>query len=490
MAYAEEQVPPPTANKSSDACSPKSAVAEEQEERLPSLEDSLLPSSPTLDHSQGHWSDAELPLWDGYGFRPPPSMMRPQRPDAYRYDALWRAVGQVPYPQAWHHHQHSYAYWPPEASTYFQTWQPPMPYSSSPYNSYPYPYPNPLGYGERQYAHGADGAPASPEPWHDSTEVSSWDPVTAQRCAFGADTPESWAADDSGAISDTSPAESPRQEPGNRIESERPEPFRTSQYIGSVPACAMGDGETAQPPRQQPAAVKVDIQAQVKGILNRITAASYNQLQGQLLHLACLEGEALDEIARIIHKQVVTAPSHQQLYAKLCADVHSLEQKLHAKELRAGKRVVAFRRALLEACQHFFENPPKLPANFSDLSPHKQLEEEAKLKKQTTGNIQFIAELFQLNLLSEHLVELIVQQLLWGVKFNGKHRPTEQDIVMACTLLDAAGPKLGHEHAVAGFYRRLEQLKRISEPRIKYRLQDSLDRRAKCAAVNHLQSSA
>eukprot|EP00668_Euglena_longa_P007999 GGOE01009631.1.p1 GENE.GGOE01009631.1~~GGOE01009631.1.p1 ORF type:complete len:468 (+),score=94.54 GGOE01009631.1:197-1405(+) len=401
---------------------------------------------------------------------------------------------------------------PGSASAHYQTWTPLMPHSNSAHYGYrnPYPYPNPLGYGQRQYAraaHGTDGilASSSPEPWHDSTEVSAWDPTTAQRCALGADTPESWAADDSGAISDTSPAESPRQEPGNCIESERPEGLRvrTSQYLGSVPdACDAGDGETAQPPCQQPAAVKVDVQMvrrQVKGILNRITPTSYDQLRSQLVHLADgLEGEALDEmlneVARSIHKQAVTVPLHGQLYAELCANVHSSEQQRHAEELLAGKRVVAFRRALLNACQDFFENPPKLPANFSDLSPHKQLEEEAKLKKQTVGNIQLIAELFKRGLLSERLVELILQKLLWGAKFNGKHRPTEQDIVMACTLLDAAGPRLGHEHAVASFYRRLEQLKEISEPRIKYRLQDSLDQRANClagsAAVSHPQSSA
>eukprot|EP00667_Euglena_gracilis_P005064 EG_transcript_5100 len=502
-ADAQLQVPQPTVDVGTDTSDSASLPAEEP---FP-LQAGLLPSPPALDPppvGHGHWSDYDFPPAYGYGFR------RPHTPPPRGYGPWgWRAPGQPPPYHAGYPPR--YEYWsragmPGTGGGYYQNWQQPLPYGSPP--PYPghrpaYPAPSSSHYprspppSQRPYARPTFGTgdatpppPASPAEYDaDHSEYPEWSPAPSE----SSHTHELWAADDSGAISDTSPVESPRQDPGDeQSESPRKVRFRATHPRGSVPDSDARDGELPQPPSQHQAASKAaqsrptppprTVRQQVKGILNRITPATYPQLQGQLLCLADgLEGSALEEtlneIAKSIHTQAITVPMYGKLYAELCANVHSREQKRLADDLQAGRRVVAFRRALLNACQEFFEKPPQLPNNFDELSVEKKEEEEGRLKRQKIGNMKLIAELFKGGLLSERLIELILQKLLWGGNFNGWHQPTELEIVLACTLLEEVGQRLGHDRAVASFRQRLEQLRDLaSEQRIKFRLENTLDK--------------
>jgi hypothetical protein len=185
----------------------------------------------------------------------------------------------------------------------------------------------------------------------------------------------------------------------------------------------------------------------------------------------------LEQIAGCIHQHALTAPLHGQLYADICAELHSSEQQRLATSGGGGAgHRLAFRRALLNACQRFFEKPPALPENFDQLSDEEKIKEETKIKKHKLGNIHLIAELFKRGLLSETLVLVVVQRLLWGHPFNRDHRPSETEVEMACELLDSVDPQLTRERAVSQIYRHLAHLRETSGPRMKFRVQDTLDR--------------
>eukprot|EP00667_Euglena_gracilis_P006747 EG_transcript_6806 len=453
----------------------------------------LLPSPPAAG-DRGHWSEFDSPLPSSAGPRLPPL-----RPGAW---------GWGPYGQAhWQPVQYPAGYWPPvgmpgyEGPYYPQQWPQWLYGSPPPYPGYPQGHPHHYPAQPRHSAmeavpahHTAGDATTPPRGAHADPE-----PRPSLRAA-DARAAELWGADDGGAISDTSAAESPHRSDAGRAVFPPPCPTpwpRPPAQPQPLPAPQPRTPENKGRPPPLPRTVR----QRVQGILNRITPASYPRLQEELVQLADgLEGpaleEALAEMARCIHQHAINAPlpseSYNELYAALCFAVHTAEQRRLADGLQTGQRVVTFRRVLLDACQRLLESPPQRPTDFNTLSSERQLVEEEKLKVQRMGNVRLVAQLFLHGIISQRLMQLILQKVLPGTVANAEHRPPEQQVVQACTLLDAVSHALDPV-TQATLYRRLELLWEGSEGHLKFRLEESLRRRTMCLTANavpHLARSA
>lgn len=239
--------------------------------------------------------------------------------------------------------------------------------------------------------------------------------------------------------------------------------------------------QTEQAPSQEmePALVK----KKVMSVLNKISDQTYSHLIGDILQLMgnINTVETLNEVAACIHKQSITAQVHWSLYASICAALHERERRQladgHDKSESGTVKCVAFRRALLNACQTFFENPPTLPENFAELPVIEQEEQETKLKEQKVGNIRLIAELYKKGLMSEALMHIVIKTLLFSPARRKEHRPTFVDILMLSTIMESVGPSLNGPK-MDGYFKTMAKWLNTAEPKIRYRVQGLIELRA------------
>lgn len=223
------------------------------------------------------------------------------------------------------------------------------------------------------------------------------------------------------------------------------------------------------------------VKKKVMGVLNKISDQNYSHLIGEILQLMgnINTAETLNEVAACIHKQSITAQVHWSLYASICAALHERErcQLADGQDKSGTVKCVAFRRALLNTCQTFFENPPTLPENFDELPKIDQEEHENKLKEQKVGNIRLIVELYKKKLMSEGLMHLVIKTLLFSPTRRKEHRPTFVDILMLSTIMESVGPELEGDK-MDRYFKTMAKWLNTAEPKIRYRVQGLIELRA------------
>eukprot|EP01119_Soliformovum_irregulare_P011035 TRINITY_DN2736_c0_g1_i1.p1 TRINITY_DN2736_c0_g1~~TRINITY_DN2736_c0_g1_i1.p1 ORF type:complete len:1349 (-),score=511.07 TRINITY_DN2736_c0_g1_i1:483-4529(-) len=222
----------------------------------------------------------------------------------------------------------------------------------------------------------------------------------------------------------------------------------------------------------------------IRGILNKMTAAKFDELTVDLLQLMGEpDDDTLQKIIKFIFDKALEEVKFCRMYAELC---RRLSLKLTPQEVQEGqKQINLFKRLLLTRCQTEFESSCKgsrteLPANFEELSAEEKLEiadKTTKAKKAMLGNITFIGELHKINMLPERIMHECIKSLLGDIK-----NPSHDDIESLCRLMTSVGPSLDHPQAKAYMDQYFSRIREMSvnknlPSRIRFMLQEVIELR-------------
>ena len=168
------------------------------------------------------------------------------------------------------------------------------------------------------------------------------------------------------------------------------------------------------------------VQRKVKSLLNKLTLEKFDKITDQILEIAGqsrfeTDGRTLRQIIQLTFEKATDEPNFSEMYALFCRKImETIDPNItdpavlnkDGQPLTGGQ---LFRKYLLNRCQEEFERGWKvnLPPKPEDDATGKEAEllseayyTAAKAKRQGLGLVQFIGELFKLNMLIEKIMYL------------------------------------------------------------------------------------
>jgi translation initiation factor 4G len=166
------------------------------------------------------------------------------------------------------------------------------------------------------------------------------------------------------------------------------------------------------------------VQRKVKSLLNKLTLEKFDKITDQILEIAGqsrkeTDGRTLRQIIQLTFEKATDEPNFSEMYALFCRkimetiDPNITDPNVLNKDGQPLTGGQLFRKYLLNRCQEEFERGWKinLPPKPDDDAVGKEAEllseayyTAAKAKRQGLGLVQFIGELFKLNMLSEKIM--------------------------------------------------------------------------------------
>ncbi|KAJ3122607.1 hypothetical protein HK100_011905 [Physocladia obscura] len=241
---------------------------------------------------------------------------------------------------------------------------------------------------------------------------------------------------------------------------------------------------------------EAEIEKKVKGYLNKLTIEKFDSVSGHFLELPITAPNILKKIIDLIFDKALDEQFFQNMYGRLCLKLSTELPKVQPWIDMDAKNNV-FRRLLLNKCQEEFENSAKWSKadseeeesrqerlkrlhSMSSEEKEKYAQDEynrSKLKRRVLGNVTFIGELFNLNMITEKIMHRCVQSLLRDVA-----NPEEEESECVCKLMKTIGEKLDHEKGrsfVDAYFERIAALSNNSllTSRIRFMLKDLIDLR-------------
>eukprot|EP00005_Dracoamoeba_jomungandri_P008309 CAMPEP_0174277654 /NCGR_PEP_ID=MMETSP0439-20130205/61048_1 /TAXON_ID=0 /ORGANISM="Stereomyxa ramosa, Strain Chinc5" /LENGTH=1266 /DNA_ID=CAMNT_0015369991 /DNA_START=312 /DNA_END=4112 /DNA_ORIENTATION=+ len=226
-------------------------------------------------------------------------------------------------------------------------------------------------------------------------------------------------------------------------------------------------------------------------ILNKLTDEKFQSLSTKLIGLFEQHIRTVPllkrVIARIFHKSLLE-PGFSPMYAELCALLaKNCPQLEDGKTDKNGKpKPMTFKRVLLNRCQEEFEQKPKKKEEKEEEKESEQSEtdekrEKLKQKFRMLGNIKFIGELYNVDMLTENIMhQCIFKQLLGD---NDPKNPDEVKLEALCKLMTTCGKRLDHSRrsVMNLYFKRIEKLStnKLIKKRIRFLLIDLIELRRK-----------
>jgi translation initiation factor 4G len=166
------------------------------------------------------------------------------------------------------------------------------------------------------------------------------------------------------------------------------------------------------------------VQRKVKSLLNKLTLEKFDKITDQILEIAGqskyeTDGRTLRQIIALTFEKATDEPTFSEMYATFCRKImETIDPSItdpavlnkDGQPLTGGQ---LFRKYLLNRCQEEFERgwkvnlPPKPDENATGKEAELLSDEyyvAAKAKRQGLGLVQFIGELFKLNMLIEKIM--------------------------------------------------------------------------------------
>ena len=235
------------------------------------------------------------------------------------------------------------------------------------------------------------------------------------------------------------------------------------------------------------------------GILNKLTPQNFQSLSDQALELKINSNERLRGCINKIFEKALGEPKFSIQYAKLCQVMSQIT--VVVVKVEDGKEMqdhTTFRYELLRKCQHEFEKDKKddeerekILTTIDKASTDEEEEDlkaklealRTKARRRSLGNMRFIGELFNLEMLSEQIVHECIIRLL-------SSESDEDSIEYLCMLITTTGKKLDREQAkdrLDQYFDRIVQIKenKNTSSRIRYMLLDVLDLRKRNWVPRH-----
>ena len=241
------------------------------------------------------------------------------------------------------------------------------------------------------------------------------------------------------------------------------------------------------------------VQRKVKAALNKMTPEKFDKIADQILIIAEqskdeTDGRTLRQVIQLTFEKATDEAHWASMYAKFCKrmlDTMSDEIKDENIRDKLGKVVsggALFRKYLLNRCQEEFlrgwslklpeakdQNDKKEKGGCLDVDEYYVA---AAAKRRGLGLVQFIGELFKLNMLTERIMHECVKKL---VDYQGV--PDEAEIESLCKLLRTVGANLDSTEKSKGmmdiYFQRIKAMMDISvlNSRMKFMLLDVVDLR-------------
>ena len=168
-------------------------------------------------------------------------------------------------------------------------------------------------------------------------------------------------------------------------------------------------------------ATKDPIRFKITEHLNILTVDNYKNISENIYEIIKDTIENQEKFLDVLFNKSVNEKAYVKLYAKLCKDFDKkLTQKAPPKndENKAKKPTSMMRVKLLDKCRQIFkiENNQKFDEYIKVQDP---IEREIKLKKFVLGNVNFIGELINIQILSKKIVSQCLNNLL--ARFNDEN---------------------------------------------------------------------
>ncbi|KAF3926860.1 hypothetical protein ABW20_dc0103679 [Dactylellina cionopaga] len=239
----------------------------------------------------------------------------------------------------------------------------------------------------------------------------------------------------------------------------------------SAPTPSGASGNGAEDSRLSPEMV----QRKVKAALNKMTPEKFDKIADQILEIASqsryeTDGRSLRQVIQLTFEKATDEPNFSSMYAKFCKRMlESMHPDIKDENIKDKNGNVVtggalFRKYLLNRCQEEFErgwkvNLPPKPEGVSEEAA--LLSDEyyiaAAAKRRGLGLIQFIGELFKLQMLTERIMHECVKKL---VDYEGT--PEEEEVESLCKLLRTIGYALDSTEksrlAMDAYFVRIQQM--------------------------------
>ncbi|KAK6353215.1 hypothetical protein TWF696_005197 [Orbilia brochopaga] len=194
------------------------------------------------------------------------------------------------------------------------------------------------------------------------------------------------------------------------------------------------------------------VQRKVKAALNKMTPEKFDKIADQILEIASqsryeTDGRSLRQVIQLTFEKATDEPNFSSMYAKFCKRMlESMHPDIKDENIKDKNGNVVtggalFRKYLLNRCQEEFERGWKvnLPPKPEGVSEEAALMSDeyyiaAAAKRRGLGLIQFIGELFKLQMLTERIMHECVKKL---VDYEGT--PEEEEVESLCKLLRTIG---------------------------------------------------
>lgn len=238
------------------------------------------------------------------------------------------------------------------------------------------------------------------------------------------------------------------------------------------------------------------VQRKVKAALNKMTPEKFDKISDQILEIAGQsknedDGRTLRQVIQLTFEKACDEQHWSSMYAKFCFKMlNTMDPAIRDENVKDkhGQPVVGgalFRKYLLNRCQEEFEkgwevNLPTKPEG--EQKEEVMLSEEyyiaAAAKRKGLGLIQFIGELYKLNMLTLRIMHECVLKLL---DFEGL--PDESAIESLVKLLRTVGATMSTADAgpkmLSVYFERVEKIMNMEglPSRLKFMLLDLIDLR-------------
>lgn len=238
------------------------------------------------------------------------------------------------------------------------------------------------------------------------------------------------------------------------------------------------------------------VQRKVKAALNKMTPEKFDKISDQILEITAQskhesDGRTLRQVIQLTFEKACDEAHWASMYAKFCKRMlETMDPEIKDETVKDKHGVLVtggnlFRKYLLNRCQEEFErgwkvNMPPKPEGVSDevLMLSDEYYIAAAAKRRGLGLVQFIGELFKLNMLTERIMNECVRKLL---DFEGI--PEDETVESLAKLLRTIGAQLDTSDKSKPFmdkyFTRIQGLVDNKElnSRMKFMLMDVIDLR-------------
>ena len=248
------------------------------------------------------------------------------------------------------------------------------------------------------------------------------------------------------------------------------------------------------------------VDRKVRSLLSKLTMERFDSISDQIIAWANKsenekDGRTLIQVIRLVFEKATDEAAWSEMYARLCQKMmETISPEVQDDGIRnsEGKPIAGgqlFRMHLLKCCQEDFERgwfAREATAKASDDQAIKATGEKkggeselysdehyAAQKAKRYGLIQFIGELFKLQMLTGRIMHKYVKKLLGNVE-----NPEEEEIQSLCQLLRTVGQLLDVPKARARmdvYFTQMKELCKNVSPRTQFMLQVMAESRVSLA---------